>query len=103
MIEDKKIPHPFKVPENFHNDFKTETIELIKQNTTAKKQIRCLKYSKAALKYAAIIAIAFLIGRYSNNSKDIKVEPTDLETIYNQVSEELIIEYVIEDDLLIEI
>jgi len=100
MKENNKIKHPFLVPENFHDDFKTELIERIEQASSDKGHIKLLKFAKIYFKYAAIIAIAFFIGRYSYRIENNPSEKVDLATIYNQVSEDNIIEFVIEEDLL---
>lgn len=104
MKDDKKIEHPFQIPMNFHDDFKSEFLGGIdKENQQTIKSIRIKKISFAIFKYAAVIAIAFIIGRISVPAKIEQNEPINIEAIYNQVNEDDIIDFVIEDNLLTEI
>lgn len=100
----KKTEHPFLVPDNFFEEFKSEFLSNVRFNNTASPQFQIKKLAINTFKYAAIVAIAFLLGRYSmiisgNQESDLK----NLDLIINQVSEEEIVDFVIEDEILNEL
>ena len=104
MDQKKKIGHPFKVPENFHNEFKKELKDVVlKQNNLKRSKPFFQRNIKLVTGFAAAIILAFFIGRFSVDSNRTLPEDIDLDVIYNQVSEDDIIEFVIEDDILAEI
>ena len=101
MKADEKIAHPFQVPENFHEEFKSEMKSSIEKK--GKQKERKLKVEKLAvyfLKYAAVFVAAFMIGRYSTNQKSRQNKAVNMESIYNQVSNDDITSFIIENDLL---
>ncbi|MGF7141483.1 hypothetical protein [Roseimarinus sediminis] len=104
MEKEQKIKHPFQVPENFHRDFKMEMIEEIQhkqQKSLMNSKLK--KISLNVLKYAAIVVVAFIVGRYTVPTKTAENDNTKLEVIYNQVSEDDIVEFIIDDNLISEI
>ncbi|HPR30491.1 MAG TPA: hypothetical protein PLK12_00285 [Prolixibacteraceae bacterium] len=103
MEKEQKIKHPFQVPENFHRNFKDEMIRKINSKQKDSIQFKIKRLSLNVIKYAAIVVVAFIIGRVSVPSEKKENESTKLEVIYNQVSEDDIIEFVIDDNLVSEI
>ena len=101
MKDDDKIQHPFLIPDNFHEQFKSEIILAIQQKEESKTKSLVYKgYLKTTLKYAAIITIAFLMGRFSSRIEYHKNDMVYIETVYNQVSEDEILNFIIEDETL---
>lgn len=99
-IQDK-IPHPFQVPDDFHQEFKNELFLAIEQEKKSEERHFPLKKRvTVALRYAAVIAIAFFVGRYSQSMQQETPDISYLETVYNQVSEDEILDFVIQDDIL---
>ena len=101
MKADEKIAHPFQVPENFHEEFISELKSSIEKK--GKQRKRKLKVEKLAinfLKYTAVFVVAFMIGRYSINPESRKNKAVHMESIYNQVSDDDITAFIIENDLL---
>ena len=56
--EKERIPHPYKVPDNFFNEFKKELLDNISEETNTKKS-RIIQLFKKSLQYAAILAFSF--------------------------------------------
>lgn len=102
MIDNKdKIGHPFQAPEHFFEEMSAdlkESLNALPQEQSAPKRTKTILIG--TLKYAAIIAFAFFIGRYSNSQVDDKI---DEHHIYNQVSEDDIIDFVLEENIDIEL
>ncbi len=94
-----KIKHPFQVPEDFFEEFKSEMLGEIELHINSKRQSDYKKIILVTLKYAAIVVFAFLIGRYSTGINHKKSELPSVETVFNQVAEDEIIAFVIEDEL----
>lgn len=94
----KKIEHPFQTPDKFFEDFKNNMEHELAELPTS-KHIYWRKTVMQFAKYAAIVLIAFLLGRYSVKMQQTKANATDLEAIINQVSEEEIVDFIIEDEL----
>jgi hypothetical protein len=97
MKSDERIAHPFQVPENFHEDFKSETKSSIEKK---ERKLKVEKFAVNFLKYAAVFVAAFMIGRYSINPESKENKAINMESIYNQVSEDDITSFIIENDLL---
>jgi hypothetical protein len=98
----KKIGHPYRVPENFFDDFKHEmTAKLAKRVMQKENSFRKIVFQ--SLKYAAIVAFSFFLGResfrlnnkqnYLHNSK----ESYSVDAVYSQVSEDEFTEFIIEN------
>jgi len=101
MKADEKIAHPFQVPENFHEEFISELKSSIEKK--GKQRKRKLKVEKLAinfLKYTAVFVAAFMIGRFSINPESSKNKAEHMESIYNQVSDDDITSFIIENDLI---
>jgi len=97
MKSDERIAHPFQVPENFHEDFKSEMKSSIEKK---ERKLKVEKFAVNFLKYAALFVAAFMIGRYSINPESRKNKAVHMESIYNQVSDDDITSFIIENDLL---
>jgi len=98
----EKIKHPFQTPNNFFEDFKNDMENTLYELPHEKHQF-LRKFTLQFTKYAAIVVIAFLVGRYSIILTNNNDESTHMETIFNQVSEDEIIDFVIEDELFKEL
>lgn len=95
----KKIEHPFQVPDDFFNEFKLEFQGKIESQVDSSQRFNIKKIVLNTIKYAAVVAIAFVIGRYSVEVKYKKSELTNIETIFNQVSEDEIVDFIIDNEL----
>jgi hypothetical protein len=102
-LEMEKIPHPYKVPDNFFNEFKKELLENISEETNTKKS-RIIQLFKKSLQYAAILAFSFfalkgIIETFSGKQDVKKTSKTDMEIelIYNQISEEELTEFIVDE------
>ena len=94
-----KIKHPFHVPNDFFEEFKTEILGEIELQIDSTRQSDYKKIILVTLKYAAIVVFAFLFGRYSTDLNHKKSELPNVETVFNQVSEDEIVAFIIEDEL----
>lgn len=96
----EKINHPFEVPDHFFDDFRSELINNleVEPQDNKRKSIVLL-----VAKYAAIIALSFVLGRISTtyfNEKKIKVNDQEIYNVDNvltQVSDDDITDYLIEN------
>jgi hypothetical protein len=93
-----KIKHPYQTPENFFEDFKTEMVDVL-EKLPENKYIILRKYVFQFAKYAAIIVVAFLLGRFSITLNNKNPELAEIENVLRQVSEDEIIAFAIEDEL----
>ncbi len=99
-MSQKKINHPYQVPDHFFDDFRSEILEKINSDT------QHAKYKSIALtlvKYAAIVVFSFILGRESSSyfnekaSKYNEQEIYNVENVLSQVSDDDITDYLIEN------
>jgi uncharacterized protein (DUF2164 family) len=96
------IKHPYQVPENFFEDNEKDLMETFNRNYQ-KNKVRSLILNVS--KYAAIIAVSFLLGRLSVSffNSGAEEQVFAVETVLSQVSEDEVIEFLIDnitDDVL---
>ena len=102
MELNKKVKHPFQVPDNFFTDFKNETIDEL-EGMPQKTGILTRKLVLQFTKYAAIIVFSFFLGRVSmfviNGDKEISAEDENysIDEVMLQIQEEDITDFFIED------
>lgn len=101
-METQKIKHPYHIPDDFFEKFKEETRqELDKNYDPPKSTLRRIELT--FLKYAAIIILSFLLGRKSmqlfspSDELAIAVDEFTVDEVYNQVSEDEITDFIIND------
>ena len=102
-LERIKIPHPYRVPENFFNEFKKEILENISEEKNTNK-VSVIQLFKKSLQFAAILVLSFFAVKgithiFSEKQNNKKVTKTDLEIdlIYNQISEEELTEFIVNE------
>lgn len=102
--------NPFKVPENYFEDFSSRLQEKIDSQKILKDNKPRIKFFNSAFKIAAslilIAAISFLIVKYTNNTKENNKYNIYAETIetsefdlYNNLDENTIIDIIVEEDI----
>lgn len=96
----QKIEHPFKVPENFFEDFK---LEMTTRFPYKEKRTRQHSLVIGLMKYAAIIVISFVLGRVSvqifsahSNSDEVLANGYTIDEIYSQIDEADLDTYLVE-------
>jgi hypothetical protein len=96
----QKIKHPFQVPDDFFESFAPEMQNKIKREPSGKKS-NSLVFT--LMKYAAIVAISFLLGRISMNMNKPDSESSEskdlytVDAVYSQVSDVDIDDFIIEN------
>lgn len=101
MTKDK-IGHPYLVPDDFFEEFNLQMEE--KLTVPEEKSIERLKLVLlVSFKYAAIIALSFFVGRESilvfnpEPSTSDQLEYFSVDAVYNQISDDEITDYIIQN------
>lgn len=98
----KRIDHPFQVPDDFFENFRNEMLDEIDKRPEPNRSKQILMLNLA--KYAAIIVFSFLLGRESvllfngNNRTMGNKEIYSVEAVYSQVSEDDIADFILENN-----
>jgi hypothetical protein len=99
--EKEKIHHPFRVPDNFFDDFKTGILETV-STKPEEKQVGIIRLVKKITVYAAILVFGFfavkgIVFTFQNKSPDLKSTDAEIDAIYTQISEEDLTNFMLDE------
>lgn len=103
-IPDQKMGHPFQVPDGFFETFQGEILErVITEKRSWRPRVKRLALQLS--RYAALLLLLFLAGKgawsFLEKPAAVSAEQValdqEIETIYSQISEQELIEFITED------
>ena len=99
----EKTPHPYRVPDNFFDDFKTGILETVSKSPE-EEQVRTIDLAKKVLLYAAVLVFGFFAVKgivftfHGHSETKIQIQSDgEIDAIYSQISDEDLTNFIVNE------